>query len=57
MREDVEGMKDWVVDCLRKPETGCREGEGRKKTMVKVIELNSEMVFLGSAEVEEYEVC
>ena len=32
-------MKDWAMVCLRKPETGCREGETRKSTTLMVIKL------------------
>ena len=57
------GVKDWMADCLRKPKTGHHEGERRKGTTLRVIELNSvygdghrEQLRLGSVKVEEYEV-
>ena len=62
-KEEVNGLKDWAMDCLRKSRTGCQEGEGRKKTMIKVIELGSyvraddlDTSHLDVLEVEEYEV-
>jgi len=54
----MKAVKDSVMDCL-KPKAGCQEGEGRKKTMLRIIELGSERrspFFLGSVKVEEYEV-
>ena len=61
--EEVNGMKDWAMDCLRRPEAECLEGEGRKKIMVRVIELSSETLShlgvysrLGSVKVEGCEV-
>ena len=70
LTEEVKGMKDWAMDCLRKPpaKAGCREGDGeeRKNTVLRVIELNSELSHLdpsiylqlamGSVRVEEYEM-
>ena len=35
----VEGVKDLTVHCLKTPEMGCQEGEGRKKTTLRVIGL------------------
>ena len=48
LAEEVEGMKDWALDCLRKPETGCREGGGeqRKNTTLRVVGVNSEIFHL-----------
>ena len=54
----MKAVKDSVIHCL-KPKTGCQEGEGRKKFMVRIIELGSERLspfYLGSVKVEEYEV-
>jgi len=50
MAEEVECMKDWALDCLKKPETGCREGDGeeRKNITMRVVELNSEIFHLDS---------
>jgi len=46
--EEVEGMKDWALDCLRKPDTGCRGGGGKKRKNItlRVVELNSEVFYL-----------
>ena len=30
----MQGIKDWAIDCLKKPETGYREGEGRNETVL-----------------------
>jgi hypothetical protein len=35
-------VKDWI-DHLKKPRTRCREGEGRKKTTLRVIELSPDL--------------
>ena len=58
LREEVECMKDWAMDCLRKPEAGCRDGEARKNTTLRVTELSpaSSSVHLGSVRVKEYKV-
>jgi len=31
----MQGVKDWTIDCLKDPETGCREGKGREKVMLR----------------------
>ena len=64
-REQVESMKDWALDRLRKRRTGC-EWEGRKKRILKIVELNSSTTgpgfphhtrpHLGPVKIEEYEV-
>ena len=56
-RERAKAVTDFVIDCLKQPGTGSREGEGRKTT-VRVIELTPDhpMCHLGPAKVEEYEV-
>jgi len=64
-REQAEGVKDWALDCLKEPKTGC-DGDGRKKKMLRVVELSSFLNPLGynystkfcpgPAKVEEYEV-
>ena len=54
----IKAVKDSVIDCL-KPKAECQEGEGRKKIMLRIIELDSERrspYYLGSVKVEEYEV-
>jgi len=61
LREQVNGVKDWAIVCL-KAKTGRQpeEGGGRKKTTLRVIELNlcgsNQKFCLGSAKVEECEV-
>jgi hypothetical protein len=39
LREHAGYAKDSAINCLREPETGCRERGGRKKITVRVIEL------------------
>ena len=61
-REQAEGMKDWALDCLKKPKTGC----GGKKKTLRVVELSSFLTNLGfyssarfrpgPVKVKEYEV-
>ena len=55
-REEVEALKKWAVDCLKKSEIGCQEGEGRKKTTLRVIELGPDRPFPGSVQVKADEV-
>lgn len=38
-RDWVNDVKDLAIDCLKKREMGCREGEGRKRTTLRVIKL------------------
>ena len=59
LRRGLGTGKDLVINCLEEPETGRREGEGKKKTAVRVIELverSPPILSPGSAKVEEYEV-
>jgi len=58
LRERIKGVADLVIDCLKEPGTRRREGEGRKKRMVRVIELSPDhqRYHLGPVKVEEYEV-
>jgi len=60
LRDEVRGVKDWAVDCLREPEAGRQEKVVGKKTVVRVIELRSDRArpkyHLASVRVEEYEV-
>ena len=57
LREQVKGVTDLAIDCLKEPRTGCREGGGRKTT-VRVIELSPDhpKSHLGPVKVEEHEV-
>ena len=69
LREQMKGVKDWAIDCLKRPERGRREREGRKGTTLRVIELSSTLnrfptygdgglqrFHLGSVKAEEFEV-
>jgi len=60
MREQATGVRDLAMDCLKEPKTGCREGAGRKRTTLRVIELNPSLPVLSfrldSLKVEEHEV-
>lgn len=31
-------LGEWAINCLKKPETGCREEEGKKRTTLRTIE-------------------
>lgn len=54
-RDEVKGLKDWMINCL-KSETGRQEEEGRKKTTLRVIKLSPDRPLLSSVEVEVYTV-
>ena len=57
--EQVDGARYVAISCLKMPETGCREGEGRRKTTLRVIGLVSgppQSFYMESVKVEEYEV-
>jgi len=68
LKEQMEDVKDWAIDCLKEPETGSREAERTQKTTLRIIELSSVLALpqprygatprrhLGSVKVEEYEV-
>jgi len=58
LRKQVKGVADLAIDCLKEPGTGRRGGEGRNKTMVRVIELSPDhqRYHLGPVKVEEHEV-
>jgi len=55
----TKGVKDLAIECL-KPKAECQEGERRKKTTLRIIELGSDShcrpLFLDSVKVEESEV-
>ena len=59
LREQVKGVKDLAIESL-KAGAGCREGEGRRKTMVRVIELSPHLppaeYHLRSVKADEFEV-
>jgi hypothetical protein len=55
LRVQVKDVKDWAIDCLKKPKTG----RGKKKATLRVIELmqhGCRTFGLDSVKVEEYEV-
>ena len=57
-RKQMEDMKDWTMDCLKKPETGFQEGEERerKRITLRVFMFCAGRPCHSSGEVEEYEV-
>jgi hypothetical protein len=58
-REQANGAKDVAIKYLKELETGCREGEGRKKTTVRLTKLiagHRQKAYLDSVKVEVYEV-
>jgi hypothetical protein len=60
LREHVDSAKDVAINCLKELDTGGLEGEGRKKTTVRVVELVAGSPYpnfhLNYVRVEEYEV-
>ena len=50
----LEGLEEWTMDCL-KSKPGCREGEGRGRTTLRVIKFGDETPCQSTVEVEEYE--
>ena len=61
LRARVEGVKDSVIDCLKKLKRGSQEGEGRRRTTLRVIELDTYRLpgelYLDSMKVEKVEEC
>lgn len=55
LREQAKGMKDFTIDRLKRPKTGCQEGERRERTTVRVVRLSSDCR-PNCVEVEEHEV-
>ena len=53
-------MKDFAIHCLKTLKPGRHKGEGRKRTMVRIVRLSFALPHPeyrpGSVEVEEYEV-
>ena len=39
LKEEAKGMKDFVIDCLKRSKAGCQEGERREGTTVWVVNL------------------
>ena len=60
MREHVRGMKDFAIHCLKTLRPGRHKGEGRKRTMVRIVRLSAALPHSDycpdPVEVEEYEV-
>ena len=57
-RKQTEDMKNWTMDCLKKPEVGFQEGEERerKRIMLRVFMFCPGRPCHSSGEVEEYEL-
>jgi hypothetical protein len=57
-KDQVKCVQDWAIGCLKELKTGCQEGEGWKKTVLRVVELSSGNpgFYLAAAKVEGYEV-
>ena len=58
LKKQMEDMKDWAMDCLKKPEAGLREGEERerKRITLRVFMFGPGRPCHSSGKVEEYEV-
>ena len=58
LRKQTEDMKDWAMDCLKKPETGRQEEkeERRKRTTLRVFMFGPGRPCHTSGKIEEYEV-
>ena len=38
LEKQTEDLGEWAINCLKEPETECREGEGRKRVTLRTIE-------------------
>ena len=58
MRKQTEDMRDWAIDCLKKPKTGFQEGEERerKRITLRVFMFGPGRPCHSSGEVEVFEV-
>ena len=58
LKKQTEDMKDWAVDCLKKPEIGWREGEERerKRITLRVFMFGPGHPCHSSGKVGEYEI-
>ena len=62
LKEQAKGMKDFVIDCLKRSKAGCQEGERREGTTVRVVNLAFSSAYSplnyppGSVKVEECKV-
>ena len=60
--EQVDIVKDWAMECLKRAKPGCQGGDGRKKATLRVIMLSPYRpaarfyVNFAGVKVEEYEV-
>ena len=52
LEKHVEGLGEWAIECLKKQETGCLEGEGRKRITLRTVEFSCRY----PVKVKEYEV-
>ena len=52
LAEDMKDLGEWAVDCLKRPEMGYSEGEGRKRITLRIVEFDCNH----SAKVREYEL-
>ena len=57
-RKQMKDMKDWAIDCLKKPGTEFQKGEERerKRITLRVFMFDPGRPCHSSGEVEEYEV-
>ena len=58
LRKQTEDMKDWAMDCLKKPEAGWWEGEEneRKRITLRVFMFGPGRPCHSSGKVGEYEI-
>ena len=63
LRERVDTVKGWAIERLKRVKPGCQGGDGRKKTTLRIIELNPRRPLAGRdadpakvEKVEEYEL-
>ena len=41
LKEQMKDLEDWAIECLKKSETRCREGEERKRITLRVLRFSS----------------
>ena len=56
LRMQTKDLEVWAIECLKKPGTGCREGEERKGITLRVFRFSPGHPCHGSARIEEHEV-
>ena len=54
--KQIKDMEDWAIDCLKKPGTGCREGEEKRRITLRVFRFSIGRPCHGFAEIEEHKV-